>query len=292
MIETQSDYELLDSGDGRRLERFGPYLLARPAPQALWRPRLDRSRWEAADAVYERNSKGGGSWKLQSDLPESWTVGVFGLRFRVRPTGFGHVGLFPEQFDNWHWIDRRIRRAGGEMNVMNLFGYTGAATLVAARAGARICHIDASKGVVAWARENALESGLADKPVRWIVEDALKFLRRERRRGRRYSGLIIDPPTFGRGSKGEVWKIERDLPELLSRCGDVLDRRPDFILLGTYSPKFTPLVLGNMLRDAFGHLNGRIESFEMTIPETGGGRRMPNGVSARWAADESPGAGT
>lgn len=284
MNREASDYKLIDSGNGMRLERFGPYVLLRPAPMAFWSPRLPESKWENADAVYHRSDSGGGDWEFKNELPERWPVSLAGITFLVKPTGFGHIGVFPEQMKNWDFLAERIAAADHGMSVMNLFGYTGAATLIAARSGAEVCHLDASKGVVQWARDNARENGLEDRPVRWIVEDALKFLKREFKRGRRYHGLIIDPPTYGRGNKGEVWKIERDLPELLKRCREVMDEAADFAILSTYSPKFTPAVLTNLLEEAFGDLGGQVEMNEMSIPETDASRLMPNGATARWAA--------
>jgi len=278
------DYELIDSGEGRKLERFGAYVLSRPAPQALWRRRERDSVWKRAHGTYERSTGGGGRWEDGSALPESWTVALDGLRFIVRPTGFGHLGLFPEQLENWRFIERRLRAAGGGQ-VMNLFGYTGAATLFAARAGASVCHLDASRGVVDWARENLEQNGMGASSVRWMVEDALKYLRREARRGRRYEGVILDPPAFGRGNKGEVWKIEDDLAELLLAARELLSERPNFVLISTYSPRFTPLTLANAVADAFEGLPGRIEALEMTIPERGGARVLPNGVTVRFLMD-------
>ncbi|RJO65928.1 MAG: hypothetical protein C4523_14670 [Myxococcales bacterium] len=276
-------YSLIDSGNGKRLERFGAFVLARPAPQALWRPRQPAALWDAADAAFERRGQDG-EWRGLDRLPPSWPVEIDGLTALVKPTGFGHVGLFPEQAANWAFVALRAARGPRPYGVMNLFGYTGLATLYAARAGAEVCHLDASKAVVAWARENAAASGLADFPVRWIVEDAVKFLRREAKRGRRYHGLVLDPPAFGRGSKGEVWKIEDDLEALLAACREALDEAAEFVILSTYSPKFTPLVLANVLSDAFGDRGGAVEAAEMTIPEADGGRSLPAGVTARWVA--------
>ncbi len=209
------------------------------------------------------------------------------LEFTVKLTGFGHIGVFPEQERNWRLMDARIRRAKAGFSVLNLFAYTGAATLVAARAGAEVCHLDAARGIVSWAREMAETNGLADRPVRWMVEDVRKFVLREIRRGRRYRGLVLDPPTYGRGNKGEVWKIEDKLPELLDRCREALHEEPDFVICSTYSPKHTPDVLGNILDDAFGSLpGGRIEAEEMHIEHADGRRAMPNGATARWLAKE------
>lgn len=277
-------YTLLDSGDGRRLERFGEVTLDRPAPQAFWKPALEPGKWAGATGIYHRNNQGGGDWDRTRPLPDSWKGRLQGLDFILKPTGFGHVGLFPEQADNWRLVDSRIRARRGEMEILNVFGYTGAATLVAARAGARVCHVDSSKGVVQWARENAELNGLAGRPIRWLVEDAAKYLKREQSRGRRYHGILLDPPSFGRGNKGEVWKIEEGLSELLGLAVGLLHPEADFLLLSTNSPKFTPLVLQHVLADALSGHGGEIVAQEMTTRESGRGRDMPNGVTARWLA--------
>jgi 23S rRNA (cytosine1962-C5)-methyltransferase len=284
MSEKETDYDLLDSGDGRRLERFGALVLDRPAPQAFWKPYLPPAEWAKADGYYHRSSSGGGEWDAKKRLPESWPCHIDGIRYTLKPTGFGHVGVFPEQWDNWRLIERRILARSSDMDVLNVFGYTGAATLVALRAGARVCHLDASKGVVQWAREMAEDNGLSDRSVRWMVEDAAKYLRREFNRGRRYHGILLDPPSFGRGNKGEVWKIEEGVSELLDLTIQLLADDADFLLLSTNSPKFTPLVLANLLSDALGERPGVIEAEEMTNIERHRARRMPNGVTARWLA--------
>lgn len=285
-IDKQSDYALLDSGEGERLERFGDYLLQRPAPQAFWRKRKPASFWEQRDARYERSSKGGGRWQdsPKKRLPEEWTTRIHDIDILIRPTGFGHVGVFPEQLDNLRFMQQRIRanRCEAPLRVMNLFAYTGLATMVCAKEGAEICHLDASKGVVDWAREIALANGLENEPIRWMVEDVQKFVKREIKRGHRYDALILDPPTFGRGNKGEVWKIERDIAELLLLVKQLLSDTPDFVVMSTYSPKFTPMVLRNLLADAFDDLGGEGVGFEMLIEEADGKRAMPNGVTARW----------
>jgi len=283
-MKSDEGYELIDSGFERRLDRFGPYILDRPAPQAFWKPQLSKKHWKNAHAKFERSSSGGGKWKFMKKLPERWIVKIVDFEMIISPTGFGHVGAFPEQTENLRLIQQRIKTLNRKIEVMNLFGYTGAATLAASKAGAELCHVDASKGIVKWGRDNAKQAGLTERPIRWMVEDVIKFLKREIRREHFYHGLVLDPPTFGRGNKGEVWKIESDLPELLLHCREVLHKKPDFVILSTYSPKFTPHVLGNMLDDAFGDLNGTIESTEMLLPETSRNRQMPNGVTARWLA--------
>jgi len=262
--------------------------LQRPALQAIWSPHRTSSDWEAADATFIRSSSGGGRWQYGHSLPDSFVLPVGSIKLKIKLTDFGHLGFFPEQQENWLWIAGQIRDAGRPINVLNLFAYTGGSTLAAAGAGAAVCHLDSAKGVVAWARENAALSGLAGRPVRWIVEDVLKFVRRERRRKRRYDAIILDPPSFGRGSKGEVWKIERDLPVLLHDCRSLLSDRPLFVLLTGHSPGLTPLVLHNLLADMLAGHPGHIAMGEMTLTESGSGRRFPNGSYARWEEKSSP----
>lgn len=276
-----SDYQLLDSGGGNRFERVGPHLLVRPAPQAVWTPRQPLDAWQKADAVFERKPSGGGVWSHRCALPESWVISCRGLSFRIKPTAFGHLGFFPEHTAVWSWIEERVRSGMRPCRMLNLFAYTGAATLAAARAGAEVCHLDSSRSVVAWARDNAALSRLEDCSIRWIVEDAAKFLKREARRGSRYDALLLDPPSFGRGSKGEVFKIEEDLPALLGQARAVLAERPRFVILTCHSPGFTPRVLANLMDDMVAGLPGRTEADEMLILEEGG-RALPSGALARW----------
>ena len=270
--------ELLDSGYGRKLERFGDYVLARPCSQAVWKPRLPRSAWERADASFDRED--GQQWHNRSVLPDYWDVQVEGQLFRLSDTDFGHLGIFPEQRAQWHWIRERVSTRT-QCNVLNLFAYSGGSTIAAALAGASVCHLDASKGMVDWAHENARINGLADHPIRWIPEDAHKFLCREQRRGHRYDGIVLDPPTFGRGKDGEMYKIERDLPETLRLCRELLTDRPLFLLLSAHTPGFSPVVLGNLLGQALDGLHPRIESGEMLL--TGGPDvlPLPSGAFAR-----------
>lgn len=282
-----SDYALLDSGNGRKLERFGAYVLARPCAQAVWTPKLDAAVWEAANASFDRES--GNRWHSREKLPDEWNVTVDGLRFRLSSTDFGHLGIFPEQRDNWRWIGERVAAAraasGGEpVRVLNLFAYSGGSTLAAARAGAGVCHLDASAGMVEWARANAALNALQDTPIRWIVDDAHKFLAREIRRGRRYEGIILDPPSFGRGAKGEVYKIERDLPRTLDLCRQLLSEKPCFMLLTAHTPGITPIVLENLLAERFEDVPGNITSGEMLLTGETGVRPLPSGCMARWEA--------
>jgi 23S rRNA (cytosine1962-C5)-methyltransferase len=274
----------LDCGDGARLELVGPHRLVRPVPTAFWSPGLDRREWAQAEARYIRSSTGGGDWDHLDRLPEAWTVAYAGLNWWIKPTGFGHLGLFPEQAENWAWLRQRVAALGGaEARVLNLFAYTGGSTLCCAQAGGEVTHVDASRGIVSWARENSALNGLEGAPIRWIVDDVLKFTRREIRRGVKYRGVILDPPTFGRGSKGEVWKIETDLPALLGDCLSLLADGPAFILLSCHSPGFTPLILQEVLRGTMRRAGGQYEAGEMVVSaDADGGVSLPTGTWVRW----------
>ncbi len=284
--EGRSEYELLDSGAGRKLERFGPVTLARPCAQAVWKPRLAPQEWERlATAAFDREE--GNQWHNRGALPEAWTIVIDGLSFRLSGTNFGHLGLFPEQRAQWAWLRSVIaaaapRPGGGRLSVLNLFAYSGGATLAAARAGAEVCHLDASKGMVQWARENAALNGLAEQPLRWITDDAHKFLAREIKRGRRYDAVILDPPTFGRGQNDEIYKIERHLPETLGLCRQLLGERPLFVLLSAHTPGYSPVVLANVLAQAVGGLGGGVESGEMLLTGAADTLPLPSGAYARW----------
>jgi len=264
-------YELLDSGDGRKLERFGRFVLARPCSQALWRPSLSEAEWARADATFDREE--GNSWHGRANLPKSWNIETAGIRFKLGGTDFGHLGIFPEQRAQWRWI----RENSDGASVLNLFAYSGGSTMAAALGGAEVCHLDASKGMVEWARENAALNGLADRPVRWIVDDAHKFMRRELRRGRRYDAVILDPPTFGRGAGGEMYKIERDLKETLGLVRDLLSDRPRYVLFSSHTPGLSPVVAENILGQLFP--SARLESGEMLLE--GGGVPCPSGIYCR-----------
>jgi 23S rRNA (cytosine1962-C5)-methyltransferase len=283
MTDSQTGYRLLDSGNFRKLEQLGPFCLDRPAPQAIWRPAQSPSLWQTADAMYHRSSSGGGSWEYRRKLPEEWTLTYYSLTLKINMTDFGHLGIFPEQGPNWTWIREQIQNGGSNLNVLNTFAYTGGSSLAAAAAGANVVHLDASKGIVSWAKENADQSKLGDKPIRWIVDDVVKFIRREIRRGNRYEGIILDPPSFGRGPKGEVWKFENDLPALLETCRQLLPSQPRFVLLSAHSPGFTPLALENLLLDMMRGFDGEVSSMEMVIPEDQTNRYLPSGTMARWA---------
>ena len=265
------DYELLDSGDGRKLERFGAYVLARPCSQALWRPSLPEADWRRADASFDRTD--GNRWHGRANLPKEWRIATAGITFKLGGTDFGHLGIFPEQRAQWRWIRERAQGA----RVLNLFAYSGGSTLAAALGGAEVCHLDASKGMVEWARENAALNGLADRPIRWIVDDAHKFMKRELRRGRRYDAIVLDPPTFGRGAGGEMYKIERDLAETLGLVKDLLSDTPRFVLFSSHTPGLSQVVAGNILSQLFP--SARLEAGEMLLE--GRGLPCPSGIFCR-----------
>ncbi len=271
----QDDYALIDSGEGRKLERFGPYILSRPAGQALWSPQQSPAIWQKAHATFTR--EGEFNWQ-KNDLPETWEIEVEGIRFLLKPTDFGHLGIFPEQRPLWHWIRQHSRP---EFNILNLFAYSGGATLAAAQGKAKVCHLDASKGMVSWARDNAKLNNLDKAPIRWIIEDVNKFLEREIRRGTRYDGIILDPPSFGRGAKGEVFKIEAQLIQLLDNCRQLLTPKPQFLLLSCHTPGLTPTGLENLLRQTLKDLKGTIDSGEMLL-EGKNAFPLPSGCFARW----------
>jgi 23S rRNA (cytosine1962-C5)-methyltransferase len=272
-------YFLVDSGDQQKLERFGSYLIARPCSQALWKPSLPKSEWDRADAHFSRD--GGNSWNYKAKLPAEWISEVEGVRFKISPTDFGHLGVFPEHSLLWKSMKEAIRTRKEPPLVLNLFAYSGGASLAAASAGAKVCHLDASKGMVAWARENAKLNQLEGAPIRWIVDDVSKFLTREIKRGVRYDGIILDPPSFGRGAQGEVFKIERDIHDLLHLCRKLLSDKPLFLIFTTHTPGMTPMVMEHLLKQKMHGLKGNIETGEMILPsETG--LHIPCGSFARW----------
>lgn len=277
------DYELIDTGDGEKLERWGPYILRRPDPQVIWPSSGSQKMWEEVDGHYHRSKSGGGSWEYKRKMPERWKISYDKLTFIIKPTGFKHTGLFPEQAVNWKWIINKIKSAGREINVLNLFAYTGGATVAAAYAGAAVCHVDAAKGMVIWAKENIAASGLSDKPVRFITDDVFKFVQREKRRGRKYDAIIMDPPSYGRGPKGEIWKIEESLYDFINECMDVLSDNPLFFLVNSYTTGFSPTVINNILsmtiKKKYG---GHITSGEVGIPVKASGLTLPCGIFARW----------
>lgn len=247
-FENFNDYELIDADFGERLERWGDIILIRPDPQIIWNEGHRDERWNSAHAKYHRSNSGGGYWEILKKVPDVWSIKYNDLTFRLKPMGFKHTGLFPEQAVNWSLADKLIREANREISVLNLFAYTGGATIVCLNAGAKVTHVDASKGMVSWAKENAVASGLADRPVRWLVDDCMKFVKREIRRGNKYDAIIMDPPSYGRGPNGEVWKLEQQLSELLTDVGKILSDDPLFFFLNSYTGGMSPTILNYMVK--------------------------------------------
>jgi len=279
-----NDYELLDASDGERLERWGEVILIRPDPQIIWKTPREHPMWKRAHARYLRSNTGGGRWEEYRTVPGMWKIKYRELTFQLKTMGFKHTGIFPEQAVNWDFVRKKIREANRPVKVLNLFGYTGAATLACASAGAEVCHVDASKGMVAWARENAAASGLSDKPVRWLVDDCVKFVQREQRRGNTYDGIIMDPPSYGRGPGGEVWKLEEQLYPLVQLCVPLLSKDALFFVLNSYTTGLSPSVmaylLGTLLQTQFG---GSVSADEIGLPVTQSGLVLPCGNTAIWA---------
>ena len=283
------DYELLDAAEGERLERWGKYILIRPDPQVIWHGNgHSASEWKRADGVYRRSRSGGGEWVVNR-LPQEWNINYGNLRFILKPMGFKHTGLFPEQAANWDWFSGLIRNAvadGRKIKVLNLFAYTGGATVAAAEAGASVCHVDAAKGMVAQAKQNAALSGLADAPIRYIVDDCLKFVEREIRRGNRYDGIIMDPPSYGRGPTGEIWKIEDSADGLVHLSASLLSDKPLFFLINSYTTGLSPLTMKYILdRHVTDVCGGISEASELALPVKSTGGMLPCGASARWSAE-------
>lgn len=276
-------YELIDCSDGERLERWGDIILIRPDPQIIWKTERKNPLWKKANARYQRSDKGGGAWQMYCTLPQRWSIDYKSLTFGIKPMGFKHTGVFPEQAVNWDFVTQKIKEAGRPMKILNLFAYTGAATLACLAAGASVTHVDASKGMVQWARENAALSGLEDRPVRWLVDDCVKFVQREQRRGNKYDGIIMDPPSYGRGPGGEVWKLEEQLFDLVSLCVPLLSENSVFFLLNSYTTGLSPAVmeylLGVMLKKRFG---GLVSSSEIGLHVTQSGMTLPCGSTAIW----------
>jgi len=277
-----TDIEVLDCSKGEKLERWGDKLVVRPEPQAIWRTNRLHPAWKAPDGRYERSRTGGGQWQKR-DLPDRWQVRYKDLTFQVGPMNFKHMGLFPEQAANWDFITEKIQKANRPLQILNLFAYTGGATIAAAAAGASVCHVDAAKGMVAWAKENADLSGLTDKPIRWIVDDCLKFVRREIRRGRQYDGIIMDPPSYGRGPDGEVWKLEENLYPFIEEVSGVLSDDPAFVVINAYTTGLSPSVLTYISESIFTRrFGGRSESQELGLTVTESGLALPCGATCRW----------
>ncbi|HUE75691.1 MAG TPA: class I SAM-dependent methyltransferase [Chloroflexota bacterium] len=278
------DYELIDSGNSRKLERYGKYVLDRPEPEAIWRPRLASDKWAHADATFKLGEDGSEGWVEHSAIGERWQMRHDQLRFWAQLTPFRHTGVFPEQSVNWRWIARQVEKARRPVRVLDLFGYTGIASLAAAAAGASVTYLDASKQAMAWARDNQVESGLQDRPVRWILDDALKFVRREARRGTRYDAIIMDPPVFGRGAKGEIWRFPTGFPQLIDACREVLTDDPLFVLVNAYAINFSSVMLGNVLAELMAAHRGTLTVGELALAESGNGRLLSTGIFGRWAA--------
>ena len=275
------DYEVLDTSEGEKLERWGDYLLVRPDPQVIWNTPKELPGWRKMNGHYHRSSKGGGEWEF-FDLPKQWEIAYKELRFNQKPFSFKHTGLFPEQAVNWDWFSDKIRNAGRPVKVLNLFAYTGGATLAAAAAGAAVTHVDASKGMVNWAKENAKSSGLEEAPIRWLVDDCMKFVEREIRRGNHYDGIIMDPPSYGRGPKGEIWKIEDSIYDFIRLCTKILSDDPLFFLVNSYTTGLAPAVLTYMLSTELKRFGGHVDSQEIGLPVTKTGLVLPCGASGRW----------
>ncbi|QNM04853.1 class I SAM-dependent methyltransferase [Qiania dongpingensis] len=278
-----NDYEVIDTSKGEKLERWGCYLLVRPDPQVIWDTPRTHGGWKHKNGHYHRSSRGGGEWEF-FNLPEQWSIRYepLGLTFNLKPFSFKHTGLFPEQAVNWDWFSGKIKKAHRPVKVLNLFAYTGGATLAAASAGAQVTHVDASKGMVTWARENARSSGLSEAPIRWIVDDCVKFVEREIRRGNAYDGIIMDPPSYGRGPKGEIWKIEDAIYPLVKLCTKLLSDAPLFFLINSYTTGLAPSVLSYMMGIQLSRFQGAITADEVGLPVTESGLVLPCGASGRW----------
>ena len=284
LADDWKEYEVLDTSRGEKLERWGEYLLIRPDPQVIWETEKKHPGWRRPDAHYHRSTKGGGEWEFFS-LPEQWEIHYRDLTFRLKPFSFKHTGLFPEQAANWDWFSDKIRKAGRPIKVLNLFAYTGGATLAAAQAGAAVTHVDAAKGMVQWAKENAAASGLEEAPIRWLVDDCVKFAEREIRRGNSYDAVIMDPPSYGRGPKGEIWKMEDMVFSLIRLCTRLLSDRPLFFLVNSYTTGLSPAVLTYMMTIALASFGGRTEAQDLGLRVASTGLALPCGASGRWEAE-------
>lgn len=280
------DYEVIDTSTGEKLERWGDYILVRPDPQVIWKTEKKHKGWKKMNGHYHRSQKGGGEWEF-FDLPEQWSINYGDLTFQLKPFSFKHTGLFPEQAVNWDWFGDKIRKAGRPIKVLNLFAYTGGATLAAAAAGASVTHVDASKGMVTWAKENARSSGLEEAPIRWLVDDCVKFVEREIRRGNKYDGIIMDPPSYGRGPKGEIWKIEDSIHDFVKLCTQILSDDALFFLINSYTTGLAPAVLTYMLSTEIqAKRGGTVMADEIGLPVSSNGLVLPCGASGRWESDK------
>ena len=281
LADNWKDYEVIDCSKGEKLERWGNYILVRPDPQVIWDTPRKEKGWHKMNAHYHRSKKGGGEWEF-FDLPQQWSIHYRSLTFQLKPFSFKHTGLFPEQAANWDWFSELIKKAGRPVKVLNLFAYTGGATIAAAAAGASVTHVDASKGMVTWAKENAASSGLADAPIRWIVDDCVKFVEREIRRGNRYDAIIMDPPSYGRGPKGEIWKIEESIHPLVKLCAQLLVDRPLFFLINSYTTGLQPAVLSYLIGTELKRFPGKVTADEIGLPVSSNGLTLPCGASGRF----------
>lgn len=281
LADNWKDYEVIDCSGGEKLERWGDYILVRPDPQVIWNTPKSNKGWKHKNGHYHRSKKGGGEWEF-FDLPQQWSISYRSLTFQLKPFSFKHTGLFPEQAVNWDWCANKIRNANRPIKVLNLFAYTGGATLSAAAAGASVTHVDASKGMVTWAKENAISSGLKDAPIRWIVDDCVKFVEREIRRGNKYDAIIMDPPSYGRGPKGEIWKIEESIHPFIKLCTKVLSEQPLFVLINSYTTGLQPAVMAYMLGTELRRYHGKITADEIGLPVSSNGLVLPCGASGRF----------
>ena len=281
LADNWKDYEVIDCSKGEKLERWGDYILVRPDPQVIWDTPHKEKGWHKMNAHYHRSKKGGGEWEF-FDLPQQWSIHYRSLTFQLKPFSFKHTGLFPEQAANWDWFSELIKKAGRPVKVLNLIAYTGGATIAAAAAGASVTHVDASKGMVTWAKENAASSGLADAPIRWIVDDCVKFVEREIRRGNHYDAIIMDPPSYGRGPKGEIWKIEESIHPLVKLCAQLLVDRPLFFLINSYTTGLQPAVLSYLIGTELKRFPGKVTADEIGLPVSSNGLTLPCGASGRF----------
>ena len=282
IADNWKDYEVIDTSGGEKLERWGDYILVRPDPQVIWDTPKKVKGWKKMNGHYHRSNKGGGEWEF-FNLPNTWQINYGKLVFNLQPFKFKHTGLFPEHAVNWDWFGEKIKNAKRPVKVLNLFAYTGGATLAAASAGASVTHVDASKGMVTWAKENAAASGLSDAPIRWLVDDCVKFVEREIRRGNKYDGIIMDPPSYGRGPKGEIWKIEEKIHPFIQLCTQILSDDPLFFLINSYTTGLQPAVLSYMLNtELVKKIGGKVEAEEIGLPVSSNGLVLPCGASGRW----------
>ena len=276
------EYEILDMANGEKLEKWGEYKLIRPDPQIIWKEKSFPEKWNKVNAKYNRSKTGGGNWDYKTTLPKSWKIRYKNLCFNIKPMGFKHTGLFPEQAVNWDWMIDKIKNSNRPIKVLNLFAYTGGATVACLSAGASVCHVDSSKGMVSWAKENVITSGLEKRPVRYIVDDVIKFVQREIRRGNKYHAIIMDPPSYGRGTSGEIWQFENNISDLVKLCAEVLEKKPLFFLINSYTTGISSEVLSNILKLNLNKYNGKITAGEIGLPMKNSNLVLPCGIYGRW----------